>query len=109
MVGDLSATLVLLFFACVVFTVGVVQSGIDLATKNYVLDLAPNETERPLYIGVNDTLVGVPTMLLVGAGIIIDLFGFLPVFIGLIILTTIGVLLSFQLPSVEEKKQENSL
>ena len=30
-----------------------------------VLDLAPDEARRPVYIGMNDTLVALPTMLLV--------------------------------------------
>jgi MFS family permease len=100
---DWRATLVLSVFACVVFTVGVAHAGIDLATKNYVLDLAPDEAERPLYIGFNDTLVGLPTMLLVAAGLIIDLFGFLPVFIGLAILTTAGALVALSLAEAGRK------
>jgi hypothetical protein len=86
-------------FACIVFAVGVAQAGIDLGTKNYVLDLAPNEAARPLYIGFNDTLVGLPTMLLVAAGVTIDLFGFLPVFVGLAVLTAAGALLALRLPA----------
>lgn len=107
LVGGLSATIALFFFSCIVFTVGVVQSGIDLATKNYVLDLTTDEAERPLYIGVNDTLVGVPTILLIGTGIIIDIFGFLPLFIGLTFLTSIGALLALRLPAAKEVNHNN--
>jgi MFS family permease len=93
----------LALFACVVFAVGVAQAGIDLATKNYMLDLAPDEAGRPLYIGFNDTLVGLPTMLLAGAGVVIDLFGFLPVFVGLAALTAAGALLTLRLPEAGGK------
>lgn len=70
--------------------IGIASTGIDLATKNQVLDLAPDEAVRPMYIGVNDTLVGLPTMLLVSTGFIIDVFGFLPVFVGIAALTVAG-------------------
>ena len=90
-------TPLLAMFALIVFTIGVAKAGIELATKNYVLDLAHDEAERPLYIGFNDSLVGLPTMLLVAAGLIIDLFGFLPVFIGLAILTTMGAFVALSL------------
>jgi hypothetical protein len=91
--------LTLSLFAGIVFAVGLASAGIDLATKNYVLDLAPDETERPLYIGVNDTLVGLPTMLLAATGLIIDLFGFLPVFLGLGLLTIAGSIAASRLPA----------
>jgi hypothetical protein len=77
--------------------------GIDLATKNYVLDLAPDDRQRPMYIGVNDMLVGLPTMLMAGAGVIIDASGFLPVFVGLVVLTVTGALLAAGLPPLRRK------
>ena len=76
----ISHTLVLASFVVIVFVIGVASAGADLATKNLLLELAPDR-ERPVYIGVNDTLVALPTMLLVIGGPAIDWFGFLPVFI----------------------------
>src|SRR6185503_4713905 len=69
-------------FGLIVFALGAASAGIDLASKNLILDLAPDEARRPVYIGMNDTLVAVPTLLLVGAGAAIDWFGYRPVFIG---------------------------
>jgi MFS family permease len=89
-------------FVVIVFAAGITLSGIDLASKNFILDLAPDEAERPFYIGVNDSLVGLPTMLLVGAGVIVDLFGFFPVFCGLILLTFAGAAITFRLPNIEK-------
>lgn len=86
-------------FAAIVFAVGLAATGIDLATKNYILELAPGAAERPIYIGVNDTLVGLPTMLLAATGLIIDLFGFLPMFFGVGVLTIAGAMATTRLPS----------
>jgi MFS family permease len=77
-----SYTFVLSLFALIVFVIGVASAGADLATKNFILELAPGG-KRPVYIGVNDTLVALPTMLLAIGGPAIDWFGFLPVFIGM--------------------------
>lgn len=82
---------VIAILAVIVFAVGAASTGIDLTTKNYILELAPNDEERPFYIGVNDTLVGLPTMLLAATGLIVDLFGFLPVFIGIAALAIGGI------------------
>ena len=68
-------------FGALVSAVGVAAAGSDLAGKNLLLDFAPDEARRPVYIGVNDTLIAVPTLLLVGAGAAIDVVGFRAVFI----------------------------
>jgi hypothetical protein len=97
--SSLSGATVLGVFAAVVFSTGFASVGIDLATKNYILDLAPGDAERPVYTGVNDTLVGLPTMLLAGAGFIIDAFGFAPVFSAVGLIAVGGALLATRLPS----------
>ena len=100
--SSLSGTSVLAAFSIIVFATGFASVGIDLATKNYILDLAPDDAERPVYIGVNDTLVGLPTMLLAGAGFIIDAFGFAPVFSSIGMIAIAGALLATSLPSFTE-------
>lgn len=98
--GDaLPRAAVLSLFAAIVFGVSLASTGVDLATKNYVLELAPEEAQRPMYIGVNDTLVGLPTMLLAGSGIVIDLAGFAPVFAAMGLLAIAAVSLLRGLPS----------
>jgi MFS family permease len=87
--GSTPATLVL--FALIVFLVGASSAGVDLATKNYVLELAPDATQRPIYIGANDAFVALPTMLLAGAGAIIDVAGFAPVFAGLALSAIVAI------------------
>jgi hypothetical protein len=100
---DRTAALVLL--GGIVFAIGSVSTGVDLTTKNIVLDLAPSAAERPLTIGVNDTLVGIPTALLVGAGAIIDLVGFAPIYVGIGALTLLGVVLAARLPTAAHQAE----
>jgi MFS family permease len=88
---------VLAFFAAIVFAVGVASVGVDLATKNFVLDLAP-DSERPVYIGTNDTLVALPTMLLAGGGFAIDRVGYVPVFIAIGCCIAVAIALTAALP-----------
>ena len=103
-----SGAFVLLSFAVLVFASGTATIGIDLATKNYVLDLAPNAAERPIYIGVNDTLVGLPTILLIGTGFVIDTLGFAPVFTGIGALALGGALVARRLRSFENERPSSS-
>jgi hypothetical protein len=100
---DRTAALVLL--GGIVFAIGSASTGVDLTTKNIVLDLAPSAAERPLTIGVNDTLVGIPTALLVGAGAIIDLVGFVPIYVGIGALTLLGVILAGRLPTAAHQAE----
>lgn len=98
-----SSFFVVSLFAAVVFAVGAASAGIDLATKNYILGISPDEESRPFYIGVNDTLVGIPTTLLVAAGFVIDRFGFPPVFFATGALAVLGMFFALRLP---EKKDQ---
>lgn len=101
--GDLTSASVVIVFAVIVFVTGFAAVGIDLATKNYVLELAPDDTLRPVYIGVNDTLVGLPTMLLAGAGLVIDAFGFVPVFAAVAAASISALLISLRLPAYSQE------
>ena len=95
--GKLEPTHVLALFATVVFALGTASVGADLASKNLVLELAPDKT-RPVYIGVNDTLVALPTILLAAGGAIVDWFGFPPVFIAIALCGAAAAALSLALP-----------
>jgi MFS family permease len=77
-----SRPLVTAAFGAIVLAVGVAAAGIDLASKNLILDLAPDAAQRPAYIGINDALIAIPTMLLIGAGVVVDQLGFRPLFVG---------------------------
>jgi hypothetical protein len=54
---------------------------------------------------MNDTLVGIPTALLGGAGAIIDLVGFAPIYVGIGVLTLLGVVLAGRLPTAAHQAE----
>jgi MFS family permease len=85
-------------FGLIVFAIGVAYAGFDLASKNYVLELAPDEGSRPVYIGVNDTLLALPTTLFVAGGATIDWLGFTPVFVTIAIGSVAAIVLSHLMP-----------
>jgi MFS family permease len=88
---DWSGPVVLTAFGVMVFAIGVAYTGFDLASKNYVLELAPDEAQRPIYIGVNDTLLALPSTLFIGGGAAVDWFGYAPVFIGIAVCAAIAL------------------
>lgn len=91
---DWSHALVLAAFGAIVFSLGAASAGVDLASKNFILELAPDNAHRPVYIAVNDTLVALPTLLLIGGGLVIDRAGFTPVFIAIATCSVVAALLA---------------
>ena len=55
--GDWSNAVVIAAFGAIVFSLGVAGAGVELASKNFILELAPDAGRRTVYIAVNDTLV----------------------------------------------------
>ena len=90
-------------FLPVFFINGIAYSGARLSRKTYLVNYAP-ESDRPTYISVASTFIGLFTVLAATFGIVAEIFG-LPVqilfFVGLLAL---AIFLSFKLPSVEEKQ-----
>lgn len=94
-------------FAFIVFIVGLAAAGIDLATKNLVLEQSLDDAQRPMYIGVNDTVVGLPTFLLIAAGAIIEFTGF-TTFLAVMILSAVtAIVLASILPIAQDSKREH--
>lgn len=58
---------------------GVYQSSTMIGTTNLVLDIAPAQ-DRPTYIGLINTILGLASLVLVVGGLIVDWVGFLPLF-----------------------------
>lgn len=85
-------------FALIIFVSGIGVAGVDLASKNQVLELSLDEAERPMYVGVNDTFVGLPTIFLIAAGVVVDVYGFGVIFAGMFILTISAAIFAINLP-----------
>lgn len=54
---------------------GITRPAANIAYPSYLLDIAP-ATERPLYIGLTNTVLGIATFIPVIGGILLDLFGY---------------------------------
>jgi MFS family permease len=65
----------------------------NIAFPTYLLEIAP-ASERSLYIGFTNTLLGIATFIPAGGGILLDLFGFAPLFIISLLIGAIGLWLA---------------
>jgi len=93
-------------FSSVFFVAGFSQAGIRLGRKTYLVDAAP-EKERPLYVAVSNTLVGLITVLSAVLGFSADLFG-VSWLIGLFgVLITIGIVMAISLPEAENMVKQS--
>ncbi len=90
-----------ILFSSVFLIAGFAHAGIRMGRKTYLVDAAP-EKERPLYVAVSNTLVGVITVLSAVVGFGADLFGveWLIALFGLMMIA--GIVVSLSLPQAEE-------
>ena len=61
-------------FAAVFVLSSIFQMGLTIGYHNYLLDIAPSE-DRPLYIGLANTLTGLTMLVSAAGGLIVDLAG----------------------------------
>jgi MFS family permease len=77
--------------------VGFARAGIRLGRQTYLIDGAPGR-ERPTYVALSNTVIGILTIVGSGLGWIADAFG-LQILIGLLTLAAfVGSMLAFRLP-----------
>jgi MFS family permease len=74
-----------------------------LAGSNFLMELAP-EVERPIYLGLTNTLSGVVTLLSVLGGLLVDLLGFGGLFGVSMVLCAVGFMLTMRLPEPRENQ-----
>ncbi len=88
-------------FSSVFFIGGFAHAGIRMGRKTYLVDGAP-EKDRPLYVAVSNTFVGIITVLSAGLGFIADILG-VEWLIGLFaFLMAAGIVTALTLPKAEE-------
>jgi predicted MFS family arabinose efflux permease len=72
-----------------------------LAGSNFVLELAP-ESERPICLGLTNTLSGVVTLFSALGGLLVDWLGFAGLFATALVLCVMGLVLTAGLPEPRE-------
>jgi len=95
-------------FTLVFILAGAARVGVWIGGNSYLLEYAP-EAQRPRYIGLANSVIGVATLLGIGMGIAVDQTGLTLFFWGAAFMTLGGMLSCFQLavptrgdPSLEE-------
>ncbi len=88
-------------FSMVFFVAGFAHAGIRMGRKTYLVDAAP-EKERPLYVAVSNTLVGLITLLSAVFGFGADLFGVEWLIAFFAILMIGGIVVSLSLPDADK-------
>ncbi len=68
---------------------GIVRTAANIAAPSYLLEIAP-ALERPLYLGVTNSLLGIATFLPVIGGVLLDLAGFQIVFLLALLFSALG-------------------
>ena len=92
-------TLNFYYFMPVLFINGVAYSGARLSRKTYIIDYAP-EKERPTYVSVANTLIGLFTIVAASFGLIAEHFGLAYQFWFFLLLLVACITLSFTLKKV---------
>lgn len=86
-------------FLPVFFINGMAYSGARLSRKTYLVDYAPSD-DRPTYVSVANTFIGLFTLVAAGFGLVAEIFGLSAQLIFFTILLIAAVLLSFRLKEV---------
>ena len=76
-----------------------IYGGARLSRKTYLVDFAPKD-ERPLYVSLSNTLIGIATLIAAGLGSLSAFLGpdgMLLVFAGLLLL---AIMMAFKLKEV---------
>ena len=83
------------------FLDGAVRPAQILTGSNFLLELVP-EAERPLYLGLSNTLMGVVVLISGLGGLVVDFFGFAGLFAVSLGLCLVGYVLASGLPEPRE-------
>ncbi len=89
------------WLAAIIFITGFAQAGTRMGRKTYLVDAAP-EKERPLYVAVSNTLVGIIFLGSSLIGLLAALLGVQGVIAAFTIMMLAGSLMAFRLPDPED-------
>jgi MFS family permease len=83
------------------FLDGAIRPAQILSGSNFLLELVP-DAERPLYLGLSNTLMGIVVLVSGLGGLVVDLFGFSGLFALSLGLFLVGYVLAAGLPEPRE-------
>jgi MFS family permease len=89
-----------LVLAPIFLVVGFARAGVRLGRKTYLVDAAPG-SERPLYVALTNTIIGVLALAGSAFGLVAELFGTAVLLMVFVALTALGVLVTWRLPEAE--------
>jgi len=95
-----SSDVAVLLFGLVFAFQGLSNSGVALAQRNYVLTIAPRD-QRPTYLGVMNTTLGLANFLPIVSGALVDRWGYLLVFALSALLIGLGILMALRVAEPE--------
>ncbi len=84
------------------FLDGATRPAQILAGSNFLLELVP-DTERTIYIGLSNTVMGIVVLISGLGGLVVDLFGFAVLFAASLALYLVGYALAAGLPEPRER------
>lgn len=91
-------------YAAIFFFIGISQAGVRLGRKTYLVDAAPDK-ERPTFVALSNTLVGVLIIAGGGLGLIADIFSIRILITTLLAITLLGTFWAYRLPEAEHVVQ----
>lgn len=83
-------------FGMVFALYGLARTAGNISFPTYLLNIAP-AGERTLYIGMTNSLLGIATFIPIIGGTLLDLFGFMPLFVITLITSACGLILALDL------------
>lgn len=86
------------------FLDGAIRPAQVLSGSNFLLELV-SEDERPLYLGLSNTLMGIVVLISGMGGAVVDLFGFAGLFTTSLVLYLLGYIFAAGLPEPREAEQ----
>lgn len=92
-------------FSAVVLVAVVAQEGVRLGRKAYLVNAAPPD-ERPLYVAVSNTLMGVVMIALAGLGFVADAAGLTSALAAILALSVLGIVATLATPEPERMVDE---
>jgi MFS family permease len=88
-------------YAIIFLLIGFARAGVRLGRKTYLVDGAPAD-DRPLYVALSNTIIGVLYLAGSGFGLLASALGLNALIAVFVVLAALGMLASWRLPEADE-------